>query len=854
MKYFSKLIAAAILLGLFISGLAQADLIVKSGNYRLNDHLYWLKTQDSFTIDQVASLPIDRFELPLGRDFGDGYDSSHYWFRFKFDFSQAKDDKWLLEIPFSLLDEVILFEPLKNGGFNKIVTGDRRQFIKRPTPLHQFVFPLDVHSDLQTYFLYIKTQDSIQVPLELWAESDYLPHYGAHLSIQMAFFGAMLVMILFNLFLYISTRDHNYIYYVAFISFMVLFQMGLQGFSHQFLWPNYPWWSNISTPLFGVLSLFFGLLFVRKLLNTKEHIPRFDRLLTIVSYTMIFSIWLVLFGDYDISIYASLITTSIFFNLALVAIILLVIKGNRTAKIVLVAWSVFLISGTISMLGILGVLPLEIANIHTLQIGSTVEVVLLSLALADRIKILRQEKLDIEIMSSDILRLSNEQLEKSNHIKDAFIATISHEIKTPMNAILGSSQLLKEADLTTDQSQFVDIIERSGNSLLNTLDNILEYSKLEAGKVVTIDREANTISLFEEISQLFELKLRKQPIRFWLTYADNVPSKIYIDDVLLKHVVMNLLSNSIKFTHQGFIWLHVSMSKKNRLKIEVSDSGIGMNQEQMDRVFGAFVQASDTTSRYYGGTGLGLVITKRICELLNGTVTVSSSEGEGSTFTVDISLMPLSSGIVSQLLPIKFCVNDIYESSFIASRFHLINKETAYQFSIDKDGNALVSSDKASLSIKGVLSRKSLFNAYELLAHEKNEKTVISSEVKEATLKHVLAVDDDKTNRMIIGKILERFDVTYQIVESGEKAIEAISNSEFDIILMDIEMPGMDGYETTKVIRNSEKANNKDPLKVVALSAHTANEFKQKARLSGMNDFLSKPVKITELKMLIESC
>jgi signal transduction histidine kinase len=854
MKYFSKLIAAAILLGLFISGFTHADLMVKSGNYSLKDHLYWFKTQDSLTIDQVALLPSNRFERPLGRDFGDGYGSSHYWFRFKFDFSQAKHDKWLLEIPFALLDKVILFEPLKNGGFKQIATGDRYKFIKRPIPLHQFLFPLDIHSDQQTYFLYVKTQDSVQVPLELWAESDYLPHYGARLSIQMAFFGAMLVMILFNLFIYISTRDRNYIYYVTFISLMVLFQMGLQGFSHQILWPNYPWWSNISTPLFGVLSLFFGLLFVRKLLNTKEHIPRFDRLLTIVSYTMIFSIWLVLFGDYDISIYASLITTSIFFNLALVAIILLVIKGNRTAKIVLVAWSVFLISGTISMLGILGVLPLEIANIHTLQIGSIVEVVLLSLALADRIKILRQEKLDIEIMSSGILRLSNEQLEKSNHIKDAFIATISHEIKTPMNAILGSSQLLKEANLTADQNQFVDIIERSGNSLLNTLDNILEYSKLEAGKVLTIDRETNIIDLFEEVSQLFELKLRKQHIRLWLTYADNIPSKIYIDDVLLKHVVMNLLSNSIKFTHQGFIWLHVSMSENNSLKIEVSDSGIGMNQEEMDRVFGAFVQASDTTSRFYGGTGLGLVIVKRICELLNGTVTVNSSEGKGSTFTVDISLMSLSGSIVNQSLSMNFCVNDTQESSFIASRFHLKNKETAYQFSIDKNGNASVSSDKESLSVKGILSNRSLYNAYELLSQEKNKNIVISSGVKEATLKHVLVVDDDKTNRIIVGKILERFDVTYQIVESGEKSIEAISNSKFDIILMDIEMPGMDGYETTKVIRNSEKINNKDPLKIVALSAHTANEFKQKARLSGMNDFLSKPVKITELKALIESC
>jgi len=853
MKYCTNFTAVVALLTLFFSGFSNADLMVKSGNYSLNDHLYWFKTQQSFTVDQVASLPNSHFEQPLGRVFGDGYDTSHYWFRFNVDFSQAKEEKWLLEIPFSLLDKVVLFEPLKNGGFKQVATGDRLKFVERPMPLHHFLFPLEIHSDNQTYILYVKTQDSVQVPLELWSESEYLPHYGIHLSIQMVFFGAMLVMIIFNLFIYISTRDRNYIYYVAFISLMVLFQMGLQGFSHQFLWPNNPWWSNITTPLFGVLSLFFGLLFVRKLLNTEEHIPRFDKLLTFISYAMIFSIWLILFGDYNISIYASLITTSVFFNLTSVAIILLVLKGNRTAKIVLAAWSVFLISGTISMLGILGILPLEIANTHTLQIGSMAEVILLSLALADRIKLLRQEKLDIEIMSSDILRLSNEQLEKSNHIKDAFIATISHEIKTPMNAILGSSQLLREDFLSADQKQYINIIERSGNSLLNILDNILEYSKLQAGKVVTIDREASVIKIFEAVAELFEVQLRKKPIRLWLSYGDNLPEKVYIDDVLLKHIVMNLLSNSVKFTQQGFIWLHVSMTEKNRLKIEVSDSGIGMNQEQMDRIFGAFIQANDTTSRHYGGTGLGLVIVKKICKLLNGSVTVQSLEGEGTTFTVDVPVVPLSCSIINAPLPIKFCLGSMRESSLIESRLYFSNKETSCQFSLNEQGKAYLSNGHHNIVLKGILSAATLYQAYESLAQENNNKNTSTLDFKAITLKRVLAVDDDLTNRIIIGKILDRFEVNYEVVESGEQAIEAIKDREFHIVLMDIEMPGMDGYEVTKEIRRVERMNNQDPLNIVALSAHTDVEFKEKARLSGMNEFLSKPVKISDLKALIES-
>jgi signal transduction histidine kinase/CheY-like chemotaxis protein len=853
MTYYARLIATFILSMFCFSGISHAELLVKSGNYSLSNDLYWFKTDESLTVEQVASLPLSQFEKPLGRAFSDGYDTSHYWFRFEFDFSKTKERNWLLEIPFSLLDHIALFEPMESGGFKQTKTGDRLRFKDRPMPLHHFVFPLDIHSDQQTYFLYVQTQDSVQVPIELWAESEYLPHYSAGLGIQMAFFGAMLVMIIYNIFIYFSTRDPNYIFYVAFISLMVCFQLGLQGLSHQFLWPNNPWWSNISTPLFGVLSLFCGLLFVKNLLKTKDHIPRFDKVLTVLSYTLLFSVWLVLFADYDLSIYASIISTSVFFNLALAAIALLVMKGNRTAKIVLAAWSVFLISGTVSMLGIVGLLPLEFANTHTLQIGSTVEVVLLSLALADRIKILRQEKLDMEIMSSDVLRLSNEQLEKSNHIKDAFIATISHEIKTPMNAILGSAQLLKEEVLNTDQNHYVEVIQRSGNTLLSILDNILEYSKLEAGKVVTIDRETDVVQLFEEVVELFDLPLRKKSIRLWLSYADDLPEKIVIDEVLLKHVVMNLLSNSVKFTHQGFIWVHVSLLEKDRLKIQVSDSGIGMNQQQMSRIFAAFVQADDTTSRQYGGTGLGLVIIKKICELLHGSVTVDSVEGEGTTFTVDVSVEPLSGKISNAELPIKACMSGKIESDFIQSRFKLSAKELPCLLNIDSESLTSLSNDRGNVPLKGVLSNKSLLAACELLTVTKGAPATSISADKLTSIKNVLAVDDDLTNRMIISKILDRFNVKYQVVESGDKAIEAINNQAFDLVLMDIEMPGKDGYETTTEIRKTEKAHNKNPLNIVALSAHTGIEFKEKARQSGMNDFLAKPVKISYLKALVES-
>lgn len=853
MKYFASKIAIAVLLSLFISGLTHADLVIESGPYSLNNDLHWLKTTENLSIDQVSSLPLSRFEKPLNRAFSDGYNTAHYWFRFTLDFSKAKESKWLLEIPFSLLDHVTLYEPENLGGFKVTETGDRRPFTDRPTPLHHFVFPLMQDFKNKTYFIHVQTQDSVQVPIELWPEAEYLPHYSRDLGVQMAFFGAMLVMIIYNIFIFFSTRDKNYLFYVAFISLMVLFQMGLQGFSHQFIWPNNPWWSNISTPIFGVLSLFCGLLFVRNLLNTKKNIPKFNKLLTVVSYAMLFGILLTLFGDYDLAINVSLFATSVFFNFALVAIVLLVMKGHRTAKIVLVAWSVFLISGSLSMLGIMGFLPLEYANTHTLQIGSTVEVILLSLALADRIKLLRQEKIDMEIMSGDILRLANEQLEKSNKMKDAFIATMSHEIKTPMNAILGSSQLLKGEMLNTEQNQYVEVIERSGSSLLITLDNILEYSKLEAGKVVTIDRETDVIELCEEVIGMFEIQLMKKSVRIWFSYSDDFPESFYIDGVLLKHMIMNLLSNAVKFTQQGFIWLHISVAENDRLIVQVTDSGIGMNQDQVKRIFRAFMQADDSTSRTYGGTGLGLVISKRICELLDGDVAVNSTEGEGTTFVANISASSLSNSVINPNLSLKFCLDNEVESNFYKARFNVDASDSHINLKLNAGNQVVISKGQLEVPLMGVLSARSILKACDSLSLDK-EKTQVADIVKtpsQSTLK-VLAVDDDNTNRMIISKMLERLGISFQVVNSGQEAIKAIKHNEFDIVLMDIEMPEKDGYETTREIRRDEQANGSHPIKIVALSAHGTSEFKEKAQLSGMNEFISKPVKITDLESLFK--
>ena len=837
-----------------IPGISHSDLALKDSHMSLENELYWLKSNSPLSIDAVQALPITEFSLPLGRDYSDGYSSSHYWFRFTLNFQTTHINDWLLHIPFALLDTAILYEPTLTGNYKSTEVGDRLAFYQRTILIKNFLFPLERFQHKQTYYLYVKTQDSVQVPLEIWPEQEYMSEYAQSIGIQMAFFGAMLVMIIYNIFIFISTRDKTYLFYIAFISLMLLFQLGLQGFSHQWLWPNNPWWSNISIPLFGLLSLNCGLLFVRKLLQTRSTLPSFDVVLRAVSYCMLITIPVILFGDYDFAIDVSLVVTSVFFNLTLIAIILLVMKGNRTAKIVLVAWSVFLISGSLSMLGVQGWLPLEIAGTHVLQIGSMVEVVLLSLALADRIKILRKEKLAMEVMSTEILQLSNEQLEKSIRMKDAFIATISHEIKTPMNAILGSSQLLREEALTHQQLEYVNTIDHSGNLLVSILDNVLEYSKLEAGKVILKERDVDTVSMFEEILNLFEVQLKDRPIRIWLSLADDVPDKIHMDDALFKHVIMNLLANAIKFTAEGYVWLHVSMAEQNTLKVEVSDTGIGMSREQQGRIFNAFTQADDSTSRSYGGTGLGLVISKRICGLMSGEITVSSEPDVGTTFTACVAVSALSHSQRSISLEMSVQLENQSEAECIIARLP-IKSSPGYELKSGANNQLVMTNGHSEVALRKVVTLNTILAAIKALSSGGRPLagSAVDGVENSVTKLKVLAVDDDATNRMIIEKILKHLGVNVRIAESGEQAVSAFIEEKFDLILMDIEMPTMDGYQATEMIRKLEREGELEPTLIIALSAHVAPEFKAKALESGMNDFFNKPVQVPKLKQCLDT-
>ena len=376
-----------------------------------------------------------------------------------------------------------------------------------------------------------------------------------------------------------------------------------------------------------------------------------------------------------------------------------------------------------------------------------------------------------------------EKAMNESKMKSQFLANMSHEIRTPMNGVLGMVEMLKLTDLNKDQRDYIETISNSADSLLCILNDILDFSKIEAGKVELSPIEFNMYKYINSTVKTFAPIAKKKSLEVEFKY--DVPRDLIVktDPVRVRQVLSNLLSNAIKFTTDGSVTVHVQSksdmnSNKNIISFSVKDSGIGMAEETIEKIFKPFEQADGSTSRKFGGTGLGLAITKNLVELMNGEIKVTSVLNEGTTFTF--------------ALPVE-----IIEKANV----HIDQP----QESVDDSGEVL----------------KSL---------------------------NVLIAEDNAVNQQVFRLMLDSLGVKFTMVENGIQALEAYQNTKFDVLLLDCQMPIMDGYTTAEDIRVLEKCFDYEPLKIIALTAHAYEEEKQKCFAAGMNGFLSKPVTIQAIK------
>ena len=519
-------------------------------------------------------------------------------------------------------------------------------------------------------------------------------------------------------------------------------------------------------------------------------------------------------------------------------------------------------------------------------------------------------------VSSTELEIEKDKAQESTKSKSEFLANMSHEIRTPMNAIIGMSYLALETELTKQQQSYLNKIDSSAKSLLGIINDILDFSKIEAGKLTIEKVEFDLHTTIENIVNLIEFKLHEKKIELNVNYDSAIGSNLYGDNLRITQILLNLMGNAVKFTQAGEIGVYIKKESFNKFRFEVRDTGIGLSDEQQEKLFKSFSQADGSTTREYGGTGLGLVISKQLVELMNGKIWVESEEGKGSSFIFEIELEEQITKKDYTIFRNKSVLivddnhncNDILRNllemfglkvdcAFSGKEALLMIQNNNFKYDIvfmdwsmpDMDGietsknmnilckkyfdNGEISSNKPTTVVMVSAFRQEsiiksandigidiflqkplnptllndilsaiLLEGKDISYNYTKKENSLKNEMKTLEGSKILIVEDSATNQEILLGILEPYNINIDIACNGLEAVDMVQKNSYEVVLMDIQMPVMDGYEATSIIRKTN-----ENIPIIALTANAMREDIEKTKNIGMNEHLNKPIDIEQL-------
>ena len=504
-----------------------------------------------------------------------------------------------------------------------------------------------------------------------------------------------------------------------------------------------------------------------------------------------------------------------------------------------------------------------------------------------------EEYLAIRLDISEIVE-GQLKAKRADEAKSTFLANMSHEIRTPLNAIIGFSELLdKSQNLDTQSKKQAQIINSSAVSLLTIINDILDISKIDSGNFTLSIEESNIILISENVIELFSKRAMEKHLKLIFNLDPNVPICIETDGVRLKQVLSNLLSNAIKFTPKnGVVSLNISLienlNKKAKIRFEVEDTGIGIAKEKLLTIFDPFIQVDNKSNREYQGTGLGLSICSHIIKALNSNIFVQSIENQGTKFYFELEVktcidnlcinknylhhlnfkiinknssifnhakqyLELFGAIEDETKPIDiviYCSVDNFEKELQEIRKNHIDTALLILHEYENDlKNLDLNENEYALALPFYGSK--INDAIEELLNKTDKRKIVINGIKKFNGK-VLVAEDNSANQELISYILEEMGIEFTIKSNGLEILNEFKKESFDLILMDINMPVLDGVETFKQIRIYEKENNLEKTPIVALTANAIKGDKQRFLDIGMDNYLTKPINVKELKDIFD--
>ena len=774
-------------LALYGSGSNVIDAAAVPDALEADPYLSYLEDPErSLTItDFLDGSANDKLQPSPGGALNRGYSEGAIWIRLQLTLGSASQSaamEKVLEITYPLLDHITVFQVTGGEVTQQWETGDTLPFEQRPVDHNSYLFPITVKKNTSNdIYIRVVSSSSLRIPLMLWDPIHFYQTQKSVLLIEGLYYGILFLMFFYNACLYLTVRDSTYLYYILYIVAMAAFQSAMNGYGFEFVWPNTPMVNNYVVGISICTIAVFMMLFARQVLETEEKIPRFDAVIKVLIVIQPLLIALCFVLPYSVVI-KPVILNALLSSMLMITLGIALATQTRTAKLFLIAWITMLVGAMLLAAVSLGWVEANILTTNAFILGSAIEVTLLSFTLAERMRSIQRKQTELEKDAKLMLQKANESLIESNQLKDEFLATISHELRTPMNGVIGCLENIRGEIRDNRLAAYIDSADRSAQQMMLLVDGILTYTEIHSHGL-RLDRSPFELDkLTQTLCNFYQDSAKAKGLTLEVLVSDDMPRLLIGDRRQLLQIIGNLVDNAIKFTPSGSVSVRFEANRVHEDKdtvsflIRVIDTGIGINADKSQLIFERFRQADGSFHRSHGGLGIGLAICKELSDLMGASLSFESGQ-QGTEFRLALELPYVKTS----------------ESP-------------------DNDTR-----DAEALQLPRGLT--------------------------------AMVVEDNPVNQMVLKGILKKLDFEVLTAENGQIAVDTLREKIVDVVLMDCQMPVMDGFQATREIRKLD--NDNASVTIIAVTANAMAKDRDTCLQAGMNDYLSKPVKAHQIKQIL---